>query len=129
MIDFIVKWWMEALFTGLTAFVVASYRSWQKAEAMRLKEQKDEEEAHREEFKKLIDKVHQISGSHKVILKDRLYDRYRKHLAEGSCDLEEKEIFMEMYRDYKAIGGNGVIDSIYETMMAMPTCREEKEGR
>lgn len=56
-----------------------------------------------------------------ALLKDRLYQAYLFHCGKGHADIDAREIVMEMYQEYKSLGGNGVMDDLYQKFLALPT--------
>ena len=47
------------------------------------------------------------------------YDQFVKHNAPMS--VERREEYTELYNAYKALGGNGVIEHLYEQLHSLPT--------
>ena len=57
------------------------------------------------------DRVDALVAAQKVIMIDRVRFISRAHIAEGEISLEDKETIKEMFSAYKALGGNGHLDT------------------
>ena len=55
----------------------------------------------------------------------RLYNKYKEDLE--YCPIYVKTALEDEYKQYHAIGGNGVITKLYEELMALPTEPKERE--
>lgn len=73
-------------------------------------------------------KVKKTSGETKALmlgiqalLRDRLYQLYRFCDEKGYASLPERENFENMYTQYHALGGNGVITNIRNKFQNLPT--------
>ena len=58
------------------------------------------------------DRVDALVNAQKVIMIDRVRYISKTHIAEGQISLEDKETIKEMYDAYKALGGNGHLNTI-----------------
>ena len=119
--DFVIKYWMEALFSGLTAFILYSFRRWRASEVKKQDERELEERNHKREIELLKENVRQTQNGIQVMLKDRIYQAYKFHLTQGYCGIKEREIIFDMYKQYKALGGNGIVDDIMHRLVELPT--------
>ena len=54
------------------------------------------------------------------IQREKLLSTLNKYLDRGFASLEEKEAMTLMYESYKALGGNGFINTVYEQAMKLP---------
>ena len=61
-----------------------------------------------------------------VLLKTKIIQNYNMHKTKGSITIYEKEIINELYREYKNLGGKGVIDSIKKDIDKLPLISEEE---
>lgn len=59
-------------------------------------------------------------GLQSLLMRDLMQD-YRKYVSEGCIDILDKQIYEKMYLAYHNLGKNGVMDSMYEEVMALPT--------
>lgn len=55
-----------------------------------------------------------------AMLRDVLLKRYKEISADGYATYEEKENYQHLYEQYKALGGNGVMDKVYDTIINLP---------
>ena len=58
------------------------------------------------------DRVDALVAAQKVIMIDRVRFISRQHIAQGVISLEDKETIKEMYDAYKALGGNGHLNTV-----------------
>lgn len=60
-----------------------------------------------------------------ALLRDRLIEKYDKYSDKGYAPIYARENFENMWRQYHSLGENGVMDSIHDKFMELPT---EKKG-
>lgn len=58
------------------------------------------------------DRVDALVAAQKVIMIDRVRFICKQHIAQGEICLEDKETIKEMFDAYKALGGNGHLNTI-----------------
>ena len=58
------------------------------------------------------DRVDALVAAQKVLMVDRVRFISRAHIAQGEISLEDKETINEMFSAYKALGGNGHLDTV-----------------
>lgn len=58
------------------------------------------------------DRVDALVNAQKVIMIDRVRYISRQHIAQGQISLEDKETIKEMFDAYKALGGNGHLNTV-----------------
>lgn len=98
MIEFIIKYWIQILFSGILALLTAGYRKI----ANKLKEQ--------EKMKEGI----------LAILHDRLYQACRFYMSQGCIDIESLKNVEYLYNSYHDLGGNGTGTELYNRVKALP---------
>lgn len=98
MADFIIKYWIQILFSGILAVLSYGY----KKIAAKLKEQ--------EKMKEGI----------LAILHDRLYQACRFYLAQGFIDVDSMKNVEYLYTSYHDLGGNGTGTELYNRVKALP---------
>lgn len=111
--DWILKYWVEALFGGIIAVLTSCYRSLTK----RLKE--------KEELEKKMEKEHKeqdeaLKSAVMAILHDRLYQAGSHFIAKGEISLGELKNIEYLYNSYHALGGNGTGTEIYSRVKDLP---------
>lgn len=62
------------------------------------------------------DRVDALVAAQKVIMVDRVRCICKAHIADGEISLDDKETITEMYNAYKALGGNGHLNTIMAEM-------------
>lgn len=96
LIQFLLKYWLEQMFTLITSTCIAF--------------------------------VKRTSVSNKALkkglvamLRDRLYQSYNYHTKNGYFPIDAREVADDMYEQYHALGGNGVVAHLKETLDKQPT--------
>ena len=57
----------------------------------------------------------------RVLLRAQLFDAYDRYVAhEEKLSYERKEEVAEAFKDYSALGGNGVVSGMYDSIMQIP---------
>ena len=56
----------------------------------------------------------------RAILRDRLLLAFRYHAAKGYADSDDRQNFENMYVQYHALGGNGVMDDLRSKFFGLP---------
>lgn len=102
--DFIVKYWIEALFGGLV-FAVSSlsallYKKW--------KRDTEEQEI--------------LKQGVLAILEDRLYQKCQYHISVKFIGVNDRENLESLYMSYNALGGNGTGTDLYNECRSLPYC-------
>lgn len=60
-----------------------------------------------------------------ALLRDRLLQSYRYYVEKGYATAEERDNWENMYRQYHALGENGVMDNLREKLLDLPTVKKE----
>ena len=96
--DFIVKYWVQEVMAAITAamaFMLKRVYTW-----------KNEQDL--------------VKQGVLAILHDRLYQACKFYLKRGYCTLEDRDNLDYMFRPYKALGGNGTGEELYNRCLALP---------
>lgn len=56
-----------------------------------------------------------------ALLRDRFYQGYKKYTAQGYYPIRDREVMEDIYIQYHALGGNGVISHLKEELDDLPT--------
>lgn len=72
------------------------------------------------------DKQDSIVSALKVLTVDRVRYLAQCYIRDGDITLEDKETLQDMHRAYKALGGNGHLDTAMEAVEKLPI---HNEGR
>lgn len=62
-----------------------------------------------------------------AILHDRLYQACQYYLRKGYCSIDDRDNLEYMFRPYRALGGNGTGEELYNRCLALPY-EPESEG-
>ena len=66
-----------------------------------------------------------LKAGTQAVLRNNLIELYDKYYHEGSAPIYIKDNFENLYRQYHALGANGVMDSYYTNFINLPTERED----
>ena len=58
------------------------------------------------------DRIDALVAAQKVLMIDRVRHIGKQHIASGEIPLEDKENLKDMYDAYKALGGNGHLETV-----------------
>lgn len=64
-----------------------------------------------------------------AILHDRLYQACQFYLQRGYCTIDDRDNMEYMFRPYKALGGNGTGEDLYNRCLALPYGPEKEKAR
>lgn len=103
--DFIVKYWVQEVMAAITAAIAFSLK--------KIYTWKNEQEL--------------VKQGVLAILHDRLYQACQFYLKRGYCAIEDRDNLEYMFRPYKALGGNGTGEDLYNRCLALPY-ELEREG-
>lgn len=101
MADWIIKYWLEALFGVVSLAFAASYRRLSK----RLKKRQEAERS--------------LKDGVLALLHDRLYQACSYYIAQGEIDTESLRNIEYIYNAYHELGGNGTGTTLYERVKAL----------
>lgn len=98
MIDFIVKYWIQILFSSVVAMLGTGYK--------RINTKLKEQEVMKEGIL--------------AILHDRLYQGCRYYIKQGCIDVESMKNVEYLYKSYHNLGGNGTGTELYNRVKGLP---------
>lgn len=102
LLEFIVKYWLEALFGAVLAALGIGYKNL----ASRLKAEKVKNQA--------------IEDGLRDLLRIQILDNYERCVAAGNTiSVSRKDAIDSAYQSYHALGGNGTITHVHEEIMNM----------
>jgi hypothetical protein len=107
MVEFIIKYWLEFGFGLITLGLTASVRHFNKQDKIRKAEQ--------DAIKKGI----------QALLRNEIIDQYNKYMDKGYMPIYAMENVEAMYKQYKALDGNGTIKELYEELQELPHRKED----
>lgn len=104
--EWVMQYWLETCFGILTILVGAGYK--------RLIKKINEQEA--------------IKMGVQALLRDRIIQTYHIHMEKGYVPISARENIDGLTREYYNLGGNGVVHSIVEKLLELPTY-PDKQGK
>ncbi len=78
-------------------------------------------------FDKVTKETSALKDGVRALLRDRLLNSYKEYSAKGYCEIDDKENWENMYAQYKALGGNGIITKIHEKLLTLKEFKKEGE--
>lgn len=109
MLDFIIQYWTSFLFGLLITFLTFLLKLFQN-------------------HKKLLKT---IQNGVQELLRMQILENYKRYELRGTISLYEKETMYDLYKQYKLLGGNGLVSQIMDDMEKIPPAfcqpKEEKE--
>lgn len=100
--EFILKYWVEVLLTGISSFVACTYKKIKK----RFEEQDKKREA--------------IENGVQALLRNELIKNFREYKQKGEITLLDKENMDHMFTEYFNLGGNGMVHEVYDEFKEIP---------
>jgi hypothetical protein len=100
--ELIKQYWIELMFSGLTAFLTVCYKNLKSDIIKKAKEQEA------------------IKQGVVALLRQALYDSYNKWSERGYCPIYAMEVSKKIYAQYHALGGNDVGSELYERLTEPP---------
>ena len=100
--DFVAKYWIEAAFAAVVALLSGVIKKM----SDRIKEERASSKA--------------VQGGMMVMLKDRLTQSYHYHICNDFISPGELGTWVEMYKWYKELGGNGGMEALRRDIEDLP---------
>ncbi len=60
-------------------------------------------------------------------MRDRFYEGYKRHMHAGYFPIRDREVMRDVFDQYHALGGNGVISHLMDELENLPTYPENDE--
>ena len=100
-----MRYWLEALFGVVAMGLSLAYRK----------------------LSKRVKKQDAVGLGVQALLRDRIIQTYNRYREKGYCPIYGLDNINQMYRQYKALGGNGTVTALVEELENMP--RQEQEEK
>lgn len=100
--EWITRYWIEWIFGVFAAVLVALFRSLKK----RIEQEKSEQDA--------------IKAGLQALLRAQMVNDYNHYVDKGFAPIYARETFESCYKEYKGLGGNGVMTDLHAKFMALP---------
>ena len=107
--DFIIKYWLETIFTAILGLIGWSYR--------KLKKRQEEQEKKNAEQER---KSQAIERGVQALLRNELIKNFREYKIIGEITLLDKENMEHMFTEYFNLGGNGMMQEVYDEFIKIP---------
>ncbi|MFQ9892423.1 MAG: hypothetical protein ACLRWH_04500 [Emergencia sp.] len=104
--EWIAKYWLEALFGGVIAVMGVCWK--------KLSSRAKKQDA--------------VGLGVQALLRDRIIQAYNHYTEKGYCPIYGLENVEEMYNQYHALGGNGTITELVERVKELPTQPKGEKG-
>ena len=104
MLEWIARYWLEALFGVVVALLSFLYRR----------------------FAKRIKRLSSVELGVQALLRDRIVLTYNHYNDKGYWPIYARENFDALYQQYRALGGNGAVESLCGILKELPTEKEEE---
>lgn|SRR5574344_249652 len=98
MLTFILKYWIEILFSLLISIITYLYRR----------------------ITRYMKKINALEQHACLNLKNHILERYKKAKQKGYITLEEKEEIMELYNFYKNLECSNIVEQIIKELESIP---------
>lgn len=105
--DWIVKYWVEWAFGIVAAIILMLFKKLN----TKLNETKRKDDA--------------IELGIQALLRAQMIADYNHYYDKGTAPIYARENFENVYKQYKNLGGNGVMTDIHSKFMALPTPKGE----
>lgn len=103
LLELIAKYWVEQL-----CIVVLGIATWFYRKSLK-KIQKDMQEQKA------------IRLAMVALLRDRFYQGYKACISQGYYPIQDQEVMRDIYQQYHALGGNGIITHLMDEQDELPT--------
>ena len=78
-------------------------------------------------IKYLLTQIKGIRNGVQALLRAQMIDDYNRYAEKGYAPIYARENFENCWKQYHALGANGVMDDLHEKFLELPT--EEKEEK
>ena len=108
MTSWIGTWWLDFAFGAITGLMGIGFAWMRHKIAVTLKENAA------------------LKAGIKSLLRDRIVQAYEHYSRKGCWPLYSRDAVMDMYEQYRALGGNGVISDLVDALRRLPADRAEQ---
>ncbi|MBC8559654.1 hypothetical protein [Fumia xinanensis] len=108
MIDFITKYWLEALFGSILAGLGTAFSFLSRRVSKRIEEQDA------------------IKLGMQALLRDRIISAYNHYMDKGYCPIYARDNILKLYEQYHNLGGNGTVTNLVGELKKLPTDKREE---
>ena len=98
MFEFIVTYWLEALFTLICGIFAVLFRY----------------------VIKKLKRQQAVEAGLQALLRNELIKSYREYEGKGEISILDKENMEHLFKEYKNLGGNGTVEQMYKEILNLP---------
>lgn len=98
MFEFIVEYWLEALFTLICGIFTMLFRY----------------------IIKKLKRQQAVEAGLQALLRNELIKSYREYEGKGEISILDKENMEHLFKEYKNLGGNGTVEQMYKEILNLP---------
>lgn len=111
--DWVVKYWVEWAFGAVIAALGLAVKSLNKRV-------KKERLAREELARKATAETEALKSGMRSLLRRNILADCKQAMRDGCCDEDSRDTISQMYNAYSALGGNGTVSDIWETVKHLP---------
>lgn len=115
--DWLIKYWLEAIFTAITSGILLSFKKFKAKREKEIKEQNDKDDLKNKEIQILKLGVQALLRNE---IQRSCYECFNKKF----CTFEELDNIDNMYQQYHAIGGNGTVTELFKKLKNLEIKKE-----
>lgn len=105
--SFVIEYWIEIIFScivGIISFILKKVYT-----------------NHKTKMDNLSARQKAVEQGVQALLRNELIRRYREYETKGEMTILDKENITAMFEEYKNLGGNGTVKSMYDDLMKLDT--------
>lgn len=118
---------VPSIISGIFALVITrSLNKRDKAAEERAAEAATKAEETAKQAKEANDKSEAIALGVQALLRDRLLQGYRHYEEKGWADYDDRDNLENVWKQYHALGANGIMDSYRQRFLALPVFKRNQ---
>lgn len=106
--EFVIRYWLEAIFGAVIMGFGAAYKYLSKIVYKQIGDQKS------------------LRDGTQALLRNQIIHSYDKYMEQGWIPIYGRENVLDMYKAYHALDGNGTITKLMDEIMELPSKEMEK---
>jgi len=124
MTEFIIKYWIQVLFSGILAVITYSVTCNVNSLKSYFKNTDKNIENIAEDVKELKAGQEDSKRTNRAILRDKLNQKVKYHIIKGNINLHDREILHGLHTEFKSNLGNGDMDNMVKKVLSLPLGEE-----
>jgi len=126
MTEFIIKYWIQVLFSGILAVITYSVTCNVNSLKSYFENTDKNIENIAEDVKELKEGQEDSKRTNRAILKDKLNQKIKYHIITGNVSLHDREVLHGLHTEFKSNLGNGDMDNMVNKVLSLPLGEELK---